>query len=178
MSLSIGQGRYVLFCDGRQIICPLCAKPIDTLDQIQYAYPNPYKMIAELDSLILRCSGCGAIINVPDRMSNGFDMINMSVISQNINRNEDPTIDELMKIPYTITIQPMTTELYGMKGYVAYIKDLGKYSCNGWGKTMVKALEMMQERKYTILMNCIKEKLPIPLPTKEENASEHDNLSE
>jgi hypothetical protein len=80
MSLSIGQGRYVLFCDGRQIICPLCAKPIDTLDQIQYAHPNPYKMIAELDSLILRCSGCGAIINVPDRMSNGFDMINMSVI--------------------------------------------------------------------------------------------------
>jgi hypothetical protein len=83
-----------------------------------------------------------------------------------------------MKIPYTITIQPMTTELNGMKGYVAYIKDLGKYSCNGWGKTMVKALEMMQERKYTILMNCIKEKLPVPLPTKEENASEHDDLSE
>ena len=75
-------------------------------------------------------------------------------------------INDYMRLPYTITIQPLVQEADGDTGFVAWCEDLGRYSCTGWGETIQDAVAAMQDVKREIFRRCLKEGFEIPLPSK------------
>lgn len=77
---------------------------------------------------------------------------------------ENVQLEEYMKLPYIITIQPLVQEVDGATGFVAWCEDLGRCSCNGWGETIQDAVTAMQDIKMEIFKRCLKEGLEIPLP--------------
>lgn len=70
-----------------------------------------------------------------------------------------------MSLPYEITIHPLDEKNDGIGGYTAWVEDLGRYSCCGWGKTVQEAVNMVDAIKEDIFRRCIAEDFDIPLPT-------------
>ncbi len=71
------------------------------------------------------------------------------------------------KLDYNIIIEPRIED--DEKWYMAYARELGKYSCYGLGSTPEEAITQFREEKNNFLEYLLENNMDIPLPEERKN---------
>ena len=71
-------------------------------------------------------------------------------------------LDYYMRLEYEVSLLRVPED--EGSGFIVWHQELGRASCNGFGKTVKEALDMLTEVKQSIFEDCLEESLPIPEP--------------
>lgn len=74
------------------------------------------------------------------------------------------SLEEILKLKYTIHLRSLTKNEGG--GFSSYVKELGEYTCVGWGKTIDESMASLTSCKEELLTKWYNDNVKIPLPAK------------